>query len=300
MEPKEYVLNFRKQHGRFPSQVEVSKALGVSPQAAIRALVGQAQLPRDGVEGVPEKRTGVKTALAIGLFLISGLTFVLSVYFTSLWFSTMFNLFIAGAISVSMVLYMVLSPQAGEHVKGFVKFPLWATFIIALVFSMGSTVAGQYNKLTENVDMAQVTDRAYLDLLRKQEADLETAIAADLESQRAYQDSVERLSATEESRIANSGYIRTERNMVNILAATITKNREALAGVRQSITEELLTGNVGVTEERADFYSWMAELFNVDRATMEFVIAAFPAVFIDIIAALSLNLALFLLRRDKE
>jgi hypothetical protein len=57
-------------------------------------------------------------------------------------------------------------------VKGFVKIPLWATFGIALVFSMGSTIAGQYNKLTEAVDVSEVNDRATVDLLRAEERDL--------------------------------------------------------------------------------------------------------------------------------
>lgn len=302
MNPKDYIMGFRQQYGRLPSQVEMSKTLGISPQAAIRALMEQAQVHHDTEAPAKEEKPsgGIIVALVVGLLIISVLTFILSVYFTSLWFQTMFSFFISGAISVSMVSYMVLSPQAALFVKGFVKAPLWATFAIALVFSMGSTVAGQYNKLTENVDVEVVNDRAYLELLERQEHDLVSRIEEEVTQQRAYQDSVERLSATEESRIANSGYIRTERNMFNTLAASINGNRERLAEVRAKIEAELLSGTSATVEQRADFFSWMAGIFNVERSMMEFMIAAFPAVFIDIIAALSLNIAISLLQKRKK
>ena len=290
-EASAFITHFRESTGRLPSHVEVSKKLGLSPQKAVEELIAYTREPAHDEEITTARRAG-RDFLIIGLFIVAGITFILSIYFTALWFSSMFNLFIAGAISVAMVAYMVLSPQMASRVKGIVKLPLWGSFAIALIFSMGSTVAGQYNQLTANVDVESATERATLDLLRTQESDLVASIAVDREQQASHQKTLEQLSATAEDRIANYAYIATERNKVAELAASIAEKESKLSSLRSSIFEQLQQGNVGVVEERQDFYGWLATLFGLTRAQMEFLISALPAVFIDIIATLSLNLAL--------
>lgn len=290
-ESAEFIAKFKGSTGRLPSQVELSKQLGISPQKAVSALIEYTSKPISREE--IEKPSGGSTdLLSMGLFLVAAMTFVLSVYFTALWFSSMFSLFIAGTISVSMVSYMVLSPQVARSVKGIVKAPLWGSFTIALVFSMGSTVAGQYSQLTENVDLESVSERALLDILRAEEAELLAAMEVDREQQAFHQKTLEELSGSAEDRMENWSYISTERNKVAELAQQIAEREERVRQVRSEIQSEIQKGNIGVTEEREDFYSWLAAIFGIGRDQMEFWISALPAVFIDIIAALSLNLAL--------
>lgn len=300
MTPAEYIPKFKERHGRIPSQVELSKALGLGPETAMKALMVfsrgepvQHSEPQHNVE----TRNVPQLLIVVGLLCISALTFVLSVYFTALWFTQMFSIGIAGVISVAMVSYMVLSPQAALFVRGVVKVPLWATFGIALVFSMGSTVAGQYNQLTESVDVTAVTDRALLELLREQEDDLRSGIEEMREQQRFHQDTLESLSQTAEDRKENSSYIWTERNKVAELRSAIDADQERLASVQAEIRAELAEGNIGATEERDDFYTWVGGIVGMERSRMEFLVSALPAVFIDIIAALSLNLALSMRRK---
>jgi len=241
----------------------------------------------------------VPTLLRVGLLIIAMLTFVLSVYFTGLWFRSMFNVYIAGAMSISMVSYMVLSPQAASYVTGIVKVPLWGTFAIALVFSMGSTVAGQYNQITKTVDVVSVNDRALLGLLQREESDILTSIEQDREQQRFHQRTLESLSQTPEERIENGPYIRTERNMVDELGYEIQQKESRVAEVREEIKEELSRGSTGATVQRVDFYSWLAQLVGMGTSQMEFLVSSLPAIFIDIIAALSLNVALAIGKSDK-
>lgn len=295
-ESAEFITRFRESTGRLPSQVELSKQLGISPQKAVSALIDYTapeatSEPVSREEIAPARRAG-RDFLSIGLFLVAAITFLLSIYFTALWFTSMFGLLVAGAISVSMISYMVLSPQVARSVKGVVKLPLWVSFTIALVFSMGSTVAGQYNQLTESVDVESVSERAVLDSLRTEESELLRAIQTDREQQAFHQKTLEELSATAEDRMENWSYISTERNKVAELAQQIEERQDRVRKVREQIRSEIESGNIGVTEERDDFYSWLAGLLGLTREQMEFWISALPAVFIDIIAALSLNLAI--------
>jgi hypothetical protein len=292
VEIQQYISDFRSKTGRLPSQVELSKNLSISPDRAIRALLENSTTKPKSVSHVETVRKDFTWILVAGLIGISAITFALSVYFTGLWFTSMFDLYIAGAISVAMVSYMVLSPQAAFFVKGFVKIPLWATFGIALVFSMGSTIAGQYNKLTEAVDVSEVNDRATVDLLRAEERDLLASIEVDRGQQAFHQRTLEQLSQTAEDRMENWQYINTERNMVNELGFEIEQKQNRISEIREELREELSRGSVGATEERVDFYSWLAGLLGLDRNTVEFWVSALPAVFIDIIAALSLNIAI--------
>lgn len=291
MDPQSYISDFRRRTGRFPSQVELSKNLGLSPDRAIRELVVSTG-STSPEETAPVKKERISAPLVIGLLIIAALTFALSVYFTGLWFSSMFNIYIAGAISISMVSYMVLIPQAASYVKGIVKVPLWATFMIALVFSMGSTIAGQYNQITEMVDVEEVNDRALLDVLQREEQDILASIAQDRIQQQFHQRTLESLSTTAEERMENWQYINTERNMVNELGYEIEQREVRLAEVRKEIREELSRGSVGATVERVGFYSWLAGMLGLETSQVEFWVSALPAIFIDIIAALSLNVAL--------
>ena len=302
----EYISRFKKKTGRLPSQVELTKHAGLSPREAIAVLMVAAR--KDHTEQTrvrpPVKKRiepvgdPYRVAISWGLFFVALLTSGLSIYFTGLWFTQMFSTLIALSISVSMVVYMVLSPQAVRFVHGVVKVPLWISFAIALVFSMGSTVAGQYNKLTENVDIEATNERLLLDILRAEEAEILVSIEVDRTQQAFHQDTLEALSSTAEERKDNSGYIWTERNKVIALSEAIEKKAERLVQLRGQLRAELESGTAGATEERKDFFSWLAEVLAVQRNLLEFWIAALPAVFIDIIAALSLNIALNM-RREK-
>ena len=167
MSTEEFISKFKANAGRLPSQVELSRQLGLTPQTAITALMSFIKES----EPLPSRRA-VPDFLTIGLFAVAAITFILSIYFTGLWFRSMFSLWIAGAISVSMVGYMVLSPQVASRVKGIVKLPLWGSFTIALIFSMGSTMAGQYNQLTRSTDVSAAAERATLGVLKSEETEL--------------------------------------------------------------------------------------------------------------------------------
>lgn len=297
---QEYIRNFRENTGRLPSQVELSKALKISSQAAIKLLMEATRITEKPktVEEKPKVRVTKVTVLKGGLFLVSGFTFILSVYFTGLWFRTMFHFIVAGLISVSMVTYMVLSPQVVRYATGFVKVPLFLSFLIALVFSMGSTIAGQYDKLSASVDLKGAQDRTVYDLLLQEERDLVAAIEEYRAEKAFHMETMQNLGNTEEKRKENYGYISTERRKVEEYNTKIAEAEAKLSQVREELKEEALGGNTGVVEEQDDFFTWISGILRADKTMVQFWIYTLPAVFIDAIAAICLNLALFIKEKD--
>lgn len=293
---QQFVENFRENTGRLPSQVELSKSLKISPQAAVKMLLSASQAPDGNSATLVEKivSKGPLEALRWGLYTVSAFTFVLSVYFTSLWFKSMFNIVVAMLISLSMVTYMVLSPQVGRYTKGLVKIPVFFSFIIALVFSMGSTIAGQYSKLAENVDYTIESDRGLYDLLLQEETDLQEMIAEFQGEKEIHTETMRNLSSTAEDRMSNYNYISTERRKIEEYNARIDEAKGALSLVREELKAEIESGNVGMVERKADFFTWISGILGSDMKMVQFWIYTLPAVFIDIIAALCLNLALFM------
>ena len=295
---REFIDNFRENTGRLPSQVELSKQLKLSATDAVKILLQYSKEPPKHVKAL--RKFSKVTALRVVLIMVSLFTFILSIYFTGLWFKSMFNIFIAGLISVSMVSYMVISPQVTPYIKGIVKIPLWATFMIALLFSMGSTVAGQYNKITDGVDVTSVNDRTTYSILLREEHEKVQKILDLKEEKKFHEKTLQSLASNAEDRKGNSAYIRTERNKVAEYNDFIEEEENRLLEIRSNIKEELKKGTVAVTEERKDFYSWVADLLGMDKNIVEFWIAVLPAVFIDIISALCLNLALFIGEKKHE
>jgi len=297
MTTHEYIDSFKKKYARLPSQVELSKKLEISPQKAIQALIWYTKekapiikKPSTVVREAQEstKKPNIVTVLRSFLVLLTVMAFTLSVYFTGLWFSGRFNIIISGLISLSMVLFMVISPQTIRYVKNpLVKTVVVFAFLISLLFSMGSTIAGQYNKTSEKLEAEP--DKAYqFNQLLNSEGEIVQLIKDAQEDKAIHQASITLLSSTEESRVKNWQSIATERKYIDSFDKRIDGLREELKNVRDSKI------NNGIIEEKRDFYLFISGLTGMEKSFTEFLISAMPAIFIDLIAALCLNLALFI------
>lgn len=291
MTTREFITGFKESHGRLPSQVELSKELKLSPQIAIKALVAYTQ--EKTTEKVQHKKEERKQSitikvLRIALLCLSAMAFTLSVYFTGLWFSGRFHIIISGLISLSMVMFMVISPQTMRFITNpLIKGIVILSFSVALVFSMGSTIAGQYQKTSERIE--NLPNKAYIfDQLLGNEQEIKDLIEDAQRDKAIHQSSIEMLSETEESRVENWQQIATERKYIESFDQRIDKLREELANVRTNKLDN------GVIEEERDFYSFISGLTGMEKSFTEFLVSSLPAIFIDIISALCLNLALFI------
>jgi len=297
MTTHEYIDSFKKKYARLPSQVELSKKLEISPQKAIQALIWytkekapSTRKPSTVVREAQEstKKPHIVTVLRSFLVLLTVMAFTLSVYFTGLWFSGRFNIIISGLISLSMVLFMVISPQTLRFiVNPLVKVLIIGSFLIALFFSMASTLAGQYNKSTEKLE--NTVDKSYIfNQLASNEEEVKQLIEDAQQDKAIHQASITLLSSTEESRVKNWQSIATERKYIASFDERIDSLREELKNVRDSKIDN------GIIKEKRDFYLFISGLTGMEKSFTEFIISALPAIFIDIISALCLNLALFI------
>lgn len=304
MEANTFITQFKQRTGRLPSQVELTKELKISPDKAVRELVAYTRGPKDppkksktvpnkppknaSVLGTPDKKDYSAIFLRVVLSLLALMSFTLSVYFTALWFIGKFHWVISGLISLSMVLFMVISPQTIRYIDNrLVRLVVYISFLIALCFSMGSTISGQYNMTTKNIEASP--DRAAVnDLLTIQSTELLMLIKEAQADKVVHQETLRQLSETVESRTENWQSVATERNKIDAFDERIDSLRLELKGIRDKQLDN------GLIEEERDFYLFISELLGIEKQTVEFWVSALPAVFIDIISALCLNLALFI------
>lgn len=292
MTTRDFISNFKKNTGRLPSQVELSKNLSLSHQKAIQALIAYTReiTPEPVLTGsiTKEKANIIILVLRVALILLSIMAFGLSVYFTGLWFSDRFHKIVAGTISLTMVLFMVISPQALRFIENrLIKAVVVLSFTIALIFSMSSTIAGQYQKTSDRIEAEP--DKAFIfDQLQDNEQEVKDLIEEAQKDKSVHQNTISMLSVTEEARKENWQSIATERKYIAGFDQRIDSLREELKIVRSTQIDS------GVVEEKRDFYLFISGLTGMEKSFTEFLISSLPAIFIDIISALCLNLALFI------
>lgn len=310
MDNRAYIKKFKEAHGRMPSQVELSRDLKISKETAIKLLIQfHKELPNSPEQKAPvlgnnqkamkQKKSFLIMFLRAVLLLIAAMAFVLSVYFTGMWFAGKFHWAISGLISLTMVMFMVVSTQCLRYTKGFmVKMLIYVSFSIAFLFSIGSTIAGQYTALTvkQTENVAQTNSGAAMDLREKKREALESRIEEKKGLMSVHQSTLEMLSSTEEGRLENWQSIATERKNIDRFMTEIDGLYTQMDALDDEVFESMEQFTV---EQRDDFYTFMAEMFGIEVSRMEFIIAVLPAVFVDLISALSLNLFLFI-RKENE
>lgn len=237
----------------------------------------------------------VKTLKAVS-FVISLVAIVMSVYYTFDWFILSLGIFGSLAMSLIIVSYTSLAPQfVIVLLKKKSIAAISAALIIsvmdvpAVVFSMGTTVGGLYNKRSRTIAESSV-GKAKLEVLiasRGRVTDRIERLKADIESAKKEEESytAKYLEATVGGR--------TE----GLLGARIEAARKRVASKEENLEKaiaELEGLREGPTTQRDDFYTWIAARLGRDVDSVELVLLSFPAVFIDVIAPTMLAVALFL------
>lgn len=298
MEVHKHISQFKGEYGRLPSHVELAKEMNISQRAAVTALIAFTSIPtedlkpkRQAVSKEKDIRTSFIRAI---LILLSAMAVTLSIYFTALWFMGKFHWFISGLISVSMVLFMTISPSVLRYVQSiFLKTIVIFSFLVALFFSMGSTVSGQYEKLTERIEAAPSLSAISIQR-RQSEEELLGMIEDAQRDKEVHQKTIEMLSMSAENRKENYREIATERKYIDSFDQRIDTLRGELKNIRVNLEQD------GIIEEERDFYSFLSDLIHMKRATVEFWVSALPAIFIDVMASLCLNLALLMGRKHGD
>ena len=237
---------------------------------------------------------------------------IISIYYTSIWMLEFLPFGLAILLSSIMVLFSIssfevvilfLSQQKKKH---WARLPVIFSFsllwTVVTVFSITSTIAGQYNKDTANnkefanEHKEKTVEAIQLETIREQK---KYFISQREEKQKQISSLLNISSeanslATQEKHASTLNSISWRASQAEKQIADLDKQIVALTESEGSLlkkTPELASPEL---TSDSDFYNWLAEIFGVAKNTMQFWMSLFPAVFVDIISPASIAIAMFL------
>lgn len=263
-----------------------------------------------------KKYDWILLALRIIMFFIGIGAIIISVYYTTIWFDEFLDIFLSILFSVIMVAFsvgtfevIIIFKQNKQYVLIVPFIFLW---IIVVGFSMMSTVAGQYNQRME-VSEEYTTENygiSYKKTIYDTYIEEEERIQKQLDSKGQRLDKLnEMLSEFDLEQLKDKSIKKIYDGIikeVHVIENEMRILREDLEekGRRR---EEYLKENeekIGITEEtevrRKSFYEWTGSIFKIDAIYIEFWLSIIPALFVDIIAPLSVAVGMFLKRKKGE
>lgn len=250
---------------------------------------------------------------------------VLSCYYTSVWLFEFLPPFLAVFLSFIMILFSVLAFQTiifiwqqKEHPKRHLKWYRWVVlevrqnflvvvfsilWVIVAVFSMGSTVAGQYNKYVaqerQQVIEQEQTDTTKNQLLITELKTSEKTTLSNIDEKKRYREhivsSLEQFKTIQEQIDKQKEYNDLRRRLT-VTDKEIDSLLRTLTTTREEIQELIKTTDYTIVVKQ-DFYTWIATLLGFSKDMIQFIFSIFPALFIDIIAPTGVAVALFLKKR---
>jgi hypothetical protein len=231
------------------------------------------------------------------------------VYFSGKWFLESQPGWMAWLMSLAVVATLTVAPELSRALWKLRHYALALVVAgiasIAMIFSMSSTVGGIYNERTDKIiaeyEASRVDTQGYAEaqLARDKIARNDAAITRLQAQVQADQATFDEYSSLITAAVAAGEHPETRKNIVlanNRNSATVRLNaaRSELERLERE-NNELLPLTVLVVqeqaEERKDFNSWLGGQFGITQERMEFIMAVFPAIFIDVIAPSMLMVA---------
>jgi len=238
---------------------------------------------------------------------------VTSVYFSYLWFIASQPRFIASIMAVTIVATLTTAPELSitlARKKSYIGACIvMAIALVAMLFSMSSTVGGIYNARTESIRVtalldgdAQMDHAAHesaaqeIDLLNERIKRLSMALETDQQSVASYQGSIDKALADGTDPSARSVQLFVSNrnyaiNRANAARKEIQDAEERIAVLLPVAASGSVQRAAAEKAERKDFNLWLGERFGVSQDQMEFIMAVFPAIFIDVVAPAMLAVA---------
>lgn len=232
---------------------------------------------------------------------------IVSAYYTAIWMSEYLPGFLAWFFSAIAVGFSVMAFESFIFFRSIKRNGIAMVFlflwVVVLFFSIGSTVAGQYNKEIKN----------QIELADKSAASSGNLVV--LNSKRANETRLNGTIASKQSRMAQllgimTGYEgkpldqtytdarweygKLDREITNLVATELKPVQAEIAGILA--TDPSLT----VQKELPDFYGWLSKVFGSQTAWIKFLFFLFPAVLIDLLAPVGIAVFLFLKSYNKE
>jgi len=304
-----WLIEFCREKGRFPTRDDILKRWkgrrdSLNEVLSILESQGRIKKKKGVYKVILNGKISYSTPLSIiwviriSMILFAMIAGYMSIYYTYLWMREFLPTFPAILLSTAMVGFSVIAFETciilRSNKKRFLMIIFILVWIVVLIFSMTSTIAGLYNArsltLSENVD--KIIDREYqsfqneIYLSKKKELELRLEEYR-LEYEMLKQDREE---ADIESKREQLWYRMVEVNR------KIEKIREDIF----ELQKKELKNKKSIILEYIDFYDWLgAKIFKgIGSDKIQFLMSIFPAVFIDIIAPIALAVGLFLGRKN--
>lgn len=248
--------------------------------------------------------------LVIGIGAIIG-----STYYTAIWMRESNPNWLAWILSVIIVMFstaafdVVVAMVSGAVTKQWWRWLLaggfLALWLVVLSFSIGSTIAGQYNRHAyEQAQKARVSSGAQADAsLVQASQDAVTRAQQTYEDARRYLNQLISQSSIEGGLESTANWRTTQAQLARQI-----KEQQAVVAQAESILARAEAERVQAIQNHPeasqahvlDFYGWLAKAFRADRDQIQFWMNLFPAVFLDIIAPAALAIFLFMKRRETK
>jgi len=299
-------LNFSRYKMPSPSTEQVERP--AIPEIAENAIAPA----RFGSDGRFEWGLWVITTIRIALGLVGIGAIGVSIYYTAIWLMEGLSPFLAILLSSIMSVFSAMAFEVvvilSRKRQILMTIGFAVLWIVVLVFSMVSTIAGQYNHRikAENIQVSDSSAISYkaevYDLTKAEEA----SVLSQIEEKKRQKEVLLKLYEQFDTLEKQKADSRTFNDLTSKLAVVdreIQQFSTSLSGIRAKLQESLNKETVaGLTEEtitRNDsFYVWVASSLGAAPIHVEFWLSVFPAVFVDLIAPFALAFALFQRRKE--
>lgn len=242
---------------------------------------------------------------------------VISVYYTSVWMFEFLPGILAFTLSSIMVGFSVMAFEvivaflAGRVTDHWARWGLSAGFLllwlVVTVFSITSTVAGQYNRHVQTIEAAAGSDEGRAagvvrwSTIQEQKTEITQRIQDKREQLRQLNTLVAGVGDLETREAHGRMYVDTQwriqqaEKAIDGLTTELDRVREAERA--EMARDPGVAGRTRAAGTLPDFYTWVAQVLAVDRDRAQFWVYLFPAVFVDLIAPVALGLAFFIGRK---
>jgi len=276
---------------RFPAQQEIMKP---EPKIIIPIEPERHKPPRAHVSKVTTQTIRWSLGLVgLGMVLISS-------YYTEVWMVNYVPEVLAWLFAILIVGFSVMAFETaiyfhGQQMKG-VSFAFFFLWVVVVLFSVGSTVAGQYNKIIK--DQATETQRNEITTGNTLFYNLKDADRIRLQSiiakKQTRQGQVLELLAPYDNQPQDDAYtkLQAEYNRIERDIKSLSDEYKVVLNDIQKLVKDdpaLLS-----KRETPNFFNWLATVFHTDAKTIQFWMYLMPAVLIDLLAPIGIAVFLFL------
>jgi len=258
----------------------------------IAAMRAKGHAPPQARHEAPPAPPESHSLIIILCYVIFAATCSLSIYYSFTWFLSLSPWPVAALLALAVVGVAAVAPEVARAVKDTYKITrvlVYGIMAVAITFSMATTVGGIYAGHSGNLDGVEASRD--VQLLRELDAAIEASEQRVRDGRVSVADYQGKIGAAAVGTAAHRDLIGLKGKEQAAIDSAIAKAAEL-----RERKMALIEGGAA-TETRATFFDFIASVLGGSASSWEFLLAAAPAVFIDIVTPLMLYIAVGLRRR---